>query len=63
MVIEENTFEQNLAIAQNLDPVIKALKSELEVRESKKFELRNGLVYRKANDKLLFYVPSWNRTS
>jgi hypothetical protein len=58
MVIEENTFEQNLAIAQNLDPVIKALKSELEVRESKKFELRNGLVYRKANDKLLFYVPS-----
>jgi hypothetical protein len=59
MVIEENTFEQNLAIAQNLDPVIKALKSELEVRESKKFELRNGLVYRKANDKLLFYVPSF----
>jgi hypothetical protein len=33
MVIEENRFEQNLAIAQNLDPVIKALKSELEVRE------------------------------
>lgn len=58
MVIEENTFELNLSIAQNLDPNIRKLKSELEVSESKNFELRNGLVYRKSNDKLLFYVPA-----
>ncbi|XP_063920326.1 uncharacterized protein LOC135135234 [Zophobas morio] len=57
LVLEENTLEQNLAISQNLDSSIQKVKSELEIRESTKFELRNGLVYRKSKGKLLFYVP------
>lgn len=57
-VIEDNTFEANLMLAQNFDIEIKILKSELEKGESKFFEMRNSVVYRKQGDKLLFYVPS-----
>ncbi|EFA11951.2 hypothetical protein TcasGA2_TC001912 [Tribolium castaneum] len=34
MIIDKNTFEHNFAIAQDFDPVLKDLKSELEVEES-----------------------------
>lgn len=57
LLLEENTFEQNLAVAQNLDEIIVKLKENLQIKEDKHFELRNGLVYRKLKDKILFYVP------
>ncbi|KAK9722218.1 Rab-GTPase-TBC domain [Popillia japonica] len=56
LILEENTFEQNLAVTQNLDPVIKELKIGLQISENKSFELRNGVVYKKVKDKILFYV-------
>ena len=58
LVIEENSFEFNLLLYQSQDPAIKALRDELEKSESKFFELRNGLVYRKSGENLLFYVPA-----
>jgi hypothetical protein len=55
---KQNTFEQNLAISQSLDDAIKNLKLKLEQADNPLFELRNGLVYRKSKDQILFYVPS-----
>lgn len=57
LVLEENTFEQNLSVAQNLDTDILKIRRELEEGESREFELRNGLVYKKIKDKICFYVP------
>lgn len=57
LILEDNTFEQNLAISQNLDRNIQRIKADLTKEQSTFFELRNGLVYRKSNSKLLFYVP------
>lgn len=57
-VVNDNSFESNLLIAQNLDKEIVKIKSELEKTESKYYEMRNGVVYKKAAGKLLFYVPS-----
>lgn len=56
-IIEDNSFETNLKIAQNLDENIVELKESLEKSEHKFFEMRNDVVYRKSGDKLLFYVP------
>ena len=59
LVIEGNTFEQNLAICQSKDMKIMSLRNDLEQREIKFYELRDNLVYRKdKNRKLLFYVPA-----
>lgn len=57
-VLEGNTLEQTLAVKQTLDPDIIKVRDKLENREHPLFELRNGLVYRKQKDKILFYVPS-----
>lgn len=56
-VLEGNTFEQTLMLKQNLDLNIVKLRTELENAESSSFELRNGVVYRKTNNTVLFYVP------
>lgn len=57
-VLEGNTFERILSIKQDQDSAIKKLREQLEITESKFFELRDRLVYRKAKSgKLLFYVP------
>lgn len=37
LILEENTFEQNLSIAQNLDPVIHKIKTKLQDTEDKDF--------------------------
>lgn len=58
LVIEGCTFNQALAIKQQTDPEISSISKELERSEHPQFELRNGLVYRKNNDRLLFYVPT-----
>lgn len=58
-VIEQNSMDQVLAVEQNRDQVISNIRETLEKKEqsSSKFELQDGLVYRKIDDKLLFYVP------
>jgi len=35
-------------------PVIRRIHEELEIRESNKFELRNGVVYKKHNNGIFF---------
>ena len=58
LVIKGNTFEQTLSICQNKDEELCKIRNLLEKSELKRYELRNGLVYRKDNKKnLLFYVP------
>lgn len=58
LVIEGCTFNQALSIKQSCYPEIKKIVKMLESSEHKLYELRNGLVYRKSNGRLLFYVPS-----
>lgn len=57
LIITENSFERNLELLQDLDEDICKIRQKLEQDEDKFFELNNGLVYRKQNDRLLFYVP------
>lgn len=58
MVIDDNPLEFNLSVCQNEDLVIKELRANLEKTEDKYYEMRNGLVYRKDKNNLLFYVPT-----
>jgi len=58
LVLEACTFNQTLAVKQGTGPDIKTIFEYLEKSEHQLFELRNGLVYRKSNDRLLFYVPT-----
>lgn len=57
MIIKDNPFEWNLTVLQNKDPNIKKLADKLENLEDPQYELRNGLVYRKHGESLLFVVP------
>lgn len=60
MIVSETTFEQNLCYAQTKNPEINKLSEKLAVLPL--YELRQGLVFRKYNNRLLFYVPkSMNR--
>ena len=58
MVIEGNSFKENLVICQNKDPKLVELKDSLQTRQSKMFEMRDGILYRKTNkdDRVLFCV-------
>lgn len=59
LVLESNTFERTLSICQDRYEEIFNIRSKLEKKDVKWYELRDGLVYRKnKNKKLLFYVPS-----
>lgn len=57
LILEGNTFEQHLAIKQSLDPEISEIKARLENIELPLYELKNGIVYHKEKNRLLFYVP------
>lgn len=57
LVLESNTFEQSLAIRQSTDDDIIKIKNKLLISDTKFYELRNGLVYRKENKRVRFYVP------
>jgi transposase InsO family protein len=57
LVLEGNTFEQTLAIKQSADPMISEIHQLLVKGEHPLYESRNGLVYRKLDNKLLFVVP------
>lgn len=43
-VVEDNSFDRNLALYQSDDPEIKKIRAELERSESKLFEMRNNCV-------------------
>lgn len=62
-VVEDNSFDKNLALCQSDDPAIVKIRKELELFENKLFEMRNGLVYRKHQGQILFYVPAALETS
>jgi len=55
-IVEANSLEANLVLSQSKDIRIKELQVRLQSSEDSLYELRNGIVYRKAGDKLLFYV-------
>jgi len=58
MVVETNSFEDNLIICQAKDEKLKDVRRKLENEEDKMFEMRNGVIYRKSNNgMLLFCVP------
>lgn len=59
-VIEQTSLDHVLAVEQGRDDIIVKLRQFLENNpaDSSKFELTNGLVYRKKDDRRLFYVPS-----
>lgn len=58
MLIQDNTFEFNLSVCQANDPTIKVIRTRLEKEHDPFYEMRNGIVYRKKDDKLLFFVPA-----
>lgn len=57
LIIEDNSLDRNLALRQDNDDTIKDIRVRLETSEDKYYEMRNGLVYRKLEDRILFYVP------
>lgn len=57
LVIDDNPFEWNLTIFQSQEPAIKKIAAKLEVSPNPRYELRDGLIYRKHSSKLLFLVP------
>lgn len=54
LVLEDNSFEFNLAVCQADDENIKRLKTRLEKEQNPFFEMRNGIVYRKKTGKYCF---------
>lgn len=57
LIVEPNTFEFELSACQMQDPIIKELRTRLEKEQDSLYEMRNGLVYRKRNGQVLFFVP------
>jgi len=57
LLVEDNPFEWNLSICQGKDPKISAIASRLERTEDPYYEMRNGIVYKKQGERLLFVVP------
>jgi len=57
LVVEDNSFETNLRLCQTLDLKIREIRERLEKSEDRYYEMRNGLVYRKWGQNILFYVP------
>jgi hypothetical protein len=63
MILEATSFEQNLSLTQLEDSEISKLRDFLEGQEHNKYELRDGLVYYKFKDRLLFYVQLISKLS
>lgn len=61
-IVEANSLEQILAVEQGRDPIILKIRESLEDNKDSilndKFELHDGLIYKKSGDNLLFYVPT-----
>jgi len=57
LIVEDNSFELNLAFSQGQDRKLSELKRILQSSNDSQFEMRNGILFKKPNDTLLFYVP------
>lgn len=57
LIVEPTSLEQALIYKQLKDSVIQKISKELENSESSEYEMRNGVVYKKKKDNILFYVP------
>lgn len=55
--VNELPLERELELRQLVDPRIKEISTSLELSENDKFDLVNGLVYRKVDGELKFVVP------
>ena len=58
LTVEGNSFARNLALNQDADEHIIKLRKELEKKEMRWYETRDGIVYRKVKDCVKFYIPS-----
>lgn len=56
-VLETNSFEENLMICQGKKYKIVKIRKKLEMSEDKFYERRNGVLYKKKDEILLFCVP------
>jgi len=62
--IDSNSFEENLVICQSRDEKIKSIAEKLQETELKDYEMRNGIIYRK-KDRMVFYFmcqAKWKAT-
>jgi len=57
LVVEDNSLELNLALSQGQDKKLSELKRILQSSDDSQFEMRNGIIFKKYNNTLLFYVP------
>lgn len=55
--IDSMSIERELELKQLCDARIKSIVDELKFKDSDKFELTNGLIYRKGPDRPRFVVP------
>lgn len=55
--LEQIPLEKELELKQLLDPQLKSIAHNLEFSNNEKFELINGLIYKKCKDKPRFVVP------
>jgi len=56
-LVDSIPFEKELQFRQLVDPQIKLIAEFLEQSDHEKFEMMDGLVFRKCPDRLRFYVP------
>lgn len=63
LVADDNPLEYSLAVNQIENLEIKHLHDKLEKQEDPYFEMRNGLVYKEKDSRLLFYVPAAMETN
>lgn len=56
-MLEPACFEQMLLLKQQTDLEIGLIREALEEGESNRYESRNGIIFRKFRDVVLFYVP------
>jgi len=57
MMVNAITIEDELMYKQLMDPKLKEIAVELEVKENKYFALINGLLFRNYQNKRLFVIP------
>ena len=58
LVVDELSFEDNLAMIQSQDKSFESIRSSLETGNNGQYELRNGVIYKKINkDEIKFLVP------
>jgi len=57
MMMNSITVKDELMYKQLMDPKLKEIATELEIKDNKYFSLIDGLVFRNHKDKALFVIP------